>query len=104
MLVTLQNISQAIVTSLSETVGTSVAEKGYPVLSATLKPEFRHVGLNGTSWRGPGGHIEHGSTGGTTMETLQAIWWFDLSGALLALLLAVALLRIPKQEEHEHLE
>lgn len=91
-------------TSLSETVGTSVQENNYPVLSLTLKPEYRHVGLNGTSWIGPGGHREYGSSQGTTMETLQAIWWFDLAGALFALILAVTQLRIPKQEEREHLE
>lgn len=104
ILVTLQNISQAIMTSLSDTVGSAVTNKGYEVLSATLKPEYRHVGLNGTSWMGPGGQMQYGTRTGTTMEALQAVWWFDLAGALLALVLSAVLLRIPKEDEREHLD
>ncbi|KDN46122.1 MFS general substrate transporter [Tilletiaria anomala UBC 951] len=68
MLITLQNLSSAILTSLSETVAASV---GDPSL---------------------------------TISMLHAAWWFDLAGGVVALLVAIFALRIPKAEEKEHLQ
>ncbi|KAI5304589.1 hypothetical protein KEM56_006301, partial [Ascosphaera pollenicola] len=52
LLITLQNLSSAIVTSTSESIGTGVEQHNLTVLS--VPSEFRFVGNNGTTWMGPG--------------------------------------------------
>ncbi|KAE8348831.1 major facilitator superfamily domain-containing protein [Aspergillus coremiiformis] len=69
LLVTNQNLSAAIMTSIADAIGTKVDP-------------------------GPDGDI--GLTG------LRAIWWFALACQLLAALVTVVWVRIPKEEEKEH--
>ncbi|KAE8339523.1 hypothetical protein BDV24DRAFT_176019 [Aspergillus arachidicola] len=69
LLVTNQNLSSAIITSIADAIGTKVDQ-------------------------GPDGDV--GLTG------LRAIWWFALACQLLAALVTVVWVRIPKEEEKEH--
>ncbi|KAJ5654129.1 hypothetical protein N7490_001132 [Penicillium lividum] len=69
LLVTNQNLSSAIMTSLADAIGTRVST-------------------------GPDGQVG--------IEGLRAIWWFALGAQLLALLVTVVWVRIPKEEEKEH--
>ncbi|KAL5357123.1 efflux pump antibiotic resistance protein [Aspergillus floccosus] len=69
LLVTNQNLSSAIITSVADAIGTRVD-------------------------RGPDGEI--GLTG------LRAIWWFALACQLVTALVTVCWVRIPKEEEKEH--
>lgn len=94
ILITMQNLSSALLTSLAETVGTAVEEKQYVVL--TVPKQYREVGQYNTSWMGPGHHVVHGD--GVTLNKLHAIWLFCLGGALLSLAICVLFLRIPKGE------
>ncbi|PWY74959.1 MFS general substrate transporter [Aspergillus eucalypticola CBS 122712] len=69
LLVTNQNLSSAIITSVADAIGTRVD-----------KQADGSVGLTG----------------------LRAIWWFALACQLLAALVTVTSVRIPKEEEKEH--
>lgn len=69
LLVTNQNLSSAIITSIADAIGAKVDQ-------------------------GPDGDV--GLTG------LRAIWWFALACQLLAALVTVVWVRIPKEEEKEH--
>ncbi|KAL4892010.1 major facilitator superfamily domain-containing protein [Aspergillus ambiguus] len=69
LLVTNQNLSSAIITSVADAIGTRVD-------------------------RGPDGEI--GLTG------LRAIWWFSLGCQVVAAIITVCWVRIPKEEEKEH--
>ncbi|KAJ5312354.1 hypothetical protein PENANT_c011G08161 [Penicillium antarcticum] len=69
LLVTNQNLSSAIMTSVADAIGTRVD-------------------------RGPSGEIG--------LEGLHAIWWFALAAQLLAALVTIFWVRIPKEEEKEH--
>ncbi|GLA38168.1 hypothetical protein AnigIFM63309_005174 [Aspergillus niger] len=69
LLVTNQNLSSAIITSVADAIGTRVD-----------KQADGSVGLSG----------------------LRAIWWFALACQLLAALVTVTSVRIPKEEEKEH--
>jgi hypothetical protein len=69
LLVTNQNLSSAIMTSVADAIGTRVD-------------------------RGPSGEIG--------LEGLHAIWWFALAAQLLAAFVTIFWVRIPKEEEKEH--
>lgn len=69
LLVTNQNLSSAIMTSVADAIGTRVD-------------------------RGPSGEIG--------LDGLHAIWWFALASQLLAALVTIVWVRIPKEEEKEH--
>ncbi|KAJ5656480.1 hypothetical protein N7507_008430 [Penicillium longicatenatum] len=69
LLVTNQNLSSAIMTSLADAIGTRVST---------------------------------GADGEVGIEGLRAIWWFAMGAQLLALLVTVVWVRIPKEEEKEH--
>ena len=69
LLVTNQNLSSAILTSVADAIGTRVD-------------------------RGPSGEIG--------LDGLHAIWWFALAAQLLAALVTIVWVRIPKEEEKEH--
>ncbi|KAJ5492433.1 Major facilitator superfamily domain general substrate transporter [Penicillium expansum] len=69
LLVTNQNLSSAIMTSVADAIGTRVD-------------------------RGPSGEIG--------LDGLHAIWWFALAAQLLAALVTIVWVRIPKEEEKEH--
>lgn len=69
LLVTNQNLSSAIMTSLADAIGTRVST---------------------------------GADGEVGIEGLRAIWWFAMEAQLLALLVTVVWVRIPKEEEKEH--
>ncbi|KAJ5946878.1 hypothetical protein N7454_003717 [Penicillium verhagenii] len=69
LLVTNQNLSSAIMTSLADAIGTRVSK---------------------------------GADGQVGLEGLRAIWWFAMGAQLLALLVTVVWVRIPKEEEKEH--
>ncbi|PYI01397.1 efflux pump antibiotic resistance protein [Aspergillus sclerotiicarbonarius CBS 121057] len=69
LLVTNQNLSSAIITSVADAIGTRVD-----------KQPDGSVGLHG----------------------LRAIWWFALGCQLVAALITVTSVRIPKEEEKEH--
>lgn len=69
LLVTNQNLSSAIMTSIADAIGTRVD-------------------------RGPDGQIG--------LEGLRAIWWFALAAQLTAALVTIVWVRIPKEEEKEH--
>ncbi|KAL2847870.1 major facilitator superfamily domain-containing protein, partial [Aspergillus pseudoustus] len=70
MLVTNQNLSAAIMTSVADAIGTRV----------DLDPETGSIGLKG----------------------LRAIWWFAFGTQLLAAFITVVWVRVPKEEEKEH--
>ena len=93
MLITLQNLSSAIMTSLSETVGAAVANQHLHVASVPADVALAEAALS-----------EGSSASDVTLATLHAIWWFNFAGGMAALLLAVFMLRIPKAEEKEHLQ
>lgn len=69
LLVTNQNLSSAILTSIADAIGTKV---------------------------------DRGPTGEVGLEGLRAIWWFALAMQLCAALVTVIWVRIPKEEEKEH--
>ncbi|KAJ5782855.1 Major facilitator superfamily domain general substrate transporter [Penicillium paradoxum] len=69
LLVTNQNLSAAIITSVADTIGTRVDS-------------------------GPSGEIG--------LDGLRAIWWFALAAQLCAALITIVWVRIPKEEEKEH--
>jgi MFS family permease len=69
LLMTVQNLSAAIVTSVADVIGAQ-------------------VDLN-----------EEGEVG---LEGLRAIWWFGLAAAMLGAVITVVGVRIPKEEEKEH--
>jgi MFS family permease len=69
LLVTVQNLSSAVMTSLAGAIGTNVD-------------------------KGPSGDIG--------IEGLRAIWWFALAAEVVAGLIALGWVRIPKEEEKEH--
>lgn len=70
LLVTVQNLSAAVMTSIANAIGTKVDE-------------------------GPSGDIG--------LRGLRAIWWFGLAAEVVAGLIAVVWVRIPKEEEKEHI-
>lgn len=70
LLVTNQNLSSAIMTSVADAIGTRVS-----------KSADGEIGLEG----------------------LRAIWWFAMAAQLLAALVTVFWVRIPKEEEKEHI-
>ncbi|CAG8943276.1 unnamed protein product [Penicillium salamii] len=69
LLVTVQNLSNAVMTSLADAIGSTVD-------------------------KGPSGDIG--------MKGLRGIWWFGLAAQLFAGLITVLWVRIPKEEEKEH--
>ncbi|KAJ5397844.1 hypothetical protein N7509_005957 [Penicillium cosmopolitanum] len=69
LLVTNQNLSSAIMTSIADAIGT---------------------------------RVNTGSDGEIGLEGLRAIWWFALGAQLTAALVTVVWVRIPKEEEKEH--
>jgi hypothetical protein len=69
LLVTVQNLSSAVMTSLAGAIGTNVN-------------------------KGPSGDIG--------LEGLRAIWWFALAAEVVAGLITLVWVRIPKEEEKEH--
>ncbi len=69
LLMTIQNLSAAIVTSLADAIGTQVDNNAEG-----------EVGLHG----------------------LRAIWWFALGAALTGVAITVIGVRIPKEEDKEH--
>lgn len=69
MLMMMQNLSTAIMTSVSDAIGTKVNVQPSGV-----------IGLKG----------------------LHAIWWFGFAGAMIAALITMIWVRIPKEEEKEH--
>ncbi|KAJ5697766.1 hypothetical protein N7488_011450 [Penicillium malachiteum] len=69
LLVTNQNLSSAIMTSLADAIGTRVSQTA-----------DGDIGLQG----------------------LRAIWWFAMGAQVLAFLVTVIWVRIPKEEEKEH--
>lgn len=69
LLVTVQNLSSAVMTSVADAIGTKVD-------------------------RGPSGDIG--------LEGLRAIWWFGLAAEIVAALITLFWVRIPKEEEKEH--
>ncbi|KAJ5458306.1 hypothetical protein N7475_009694 [Penicillium sp. IBT 31633x] len=69
LLVTNQNLSSAIMTSVADAIGTKV---------------------------------DMGSSGEIGLDGLHAIWWFALAAQLLAALITIVWVRIPKEEEKEH--
>ncbi|KAJ5279307.1 hypothetical protein N7478_004679 [Penicillium angulare] len=69
LLVTNQNLSSAIMTSVADAIGTRVST---------------------------------GADGEITLEGLRAIWWFAMAAQLLAAFVTVVWVRIPKEEEKEH--
>ena len=109
VLITLQNLSSAIMTSLGETVGAIVAEKQWGVASVPAAlasfPASAHVGqlANATADSFVNPLVNPAGGPGLPLETFHAIWWMDLAGGLLALAIALVALRIPKAEEREHL-
>lgn len=98
ILITMQNLSSALLTSLAETVGSAVENKHYTVL--TVPEQYRDIGYLNTTWTGPVNRIVHGD--GVTLNKLHAIWLFCLGGAALSLLICIGFLRIPKGEERDH--
>ena len=46
--------------------------------------------------------MDKGPSGDIGLKGLRAIWWFGLAGNLIALLITLASVRIPKEEEKEH--
>ncbi|KAI5291398.1 hypothetical protein KEM54_005013 [Ascosphaera aggregata] len=100
LLITLQNLSSAIVTSTSESIGTAVEQHHLTVLS--VPEHYRYVGNPGATWMGPGHNMVAGR--GTTLQQLHTIWWFDISGSLLGIIVAALFLRLPRATESEHLE
>lgn len=69
LLVTVQNLSSAIMTSVADAVGTSVNME-----------TSGEIGLKG----------------------LRAIWWFGLAAEIVGGLITIAFVRIPREEEKEH--
>lgn len=69
LLVTVQNLSSAIMTSVSDAIGSKVD-----------MDESGDIGLKG----------------------IQAIWWFGLAGSLVGGVITLIWVRIPKEEEKEH--
>ncbi|OGE53503.1 hypothetical protein PENARI_c007G04260 [Penicillium arizonense] len=69
LLMMMQNLSAAIMTSIAEAIGTKV---------------------------------DIGPSGDIGLIGLRAIWWFGFSGAMLAALITIIWVRIPKEEEKEH--
>lgn len=69
LLVTNQNLSSAIITSVADAIGT---------------------------------RVDRGADGEVGLDGLRAIWWFALGCQLLAALVTVVWVRIPKEEEKEH--
>jgi hypothetical protein len=65
LLVTVQNLSGAIMISISESIGDRSEE-------------------------------------GNALKRLHSIWWFDFAAALLAALITLVFVRVPKTEEKEH--
>jgi hypothetical protein len=70
LLVTMQNLSSAVMTAVADAVGTGVD-------------------------RGPSGDIG--------LEGLRAIWWFALACEIVAGCITLFWVRIPKEEEKEHI-
>lgn len=60
--------------------------------------------LGGAIFVGIGGIIETSLRGKGELDALRAIFWFNMAVDLLALLVAVVWLRIPKTEEKQHVE
>ncbi|KAF9889447.1 hypothetical protein FE257_007349 [Aspergillus nanangensis] len=69
LLVTVQNLSAAVMTSVADAIGTKVD-------------------------KGPSGDIG--------LDGLRAVWWFAPAAEVVAGLIAVVWVRIPKEEEKEH--
>ncbi|KAJ5893629.1 hypothetical protein N7495_005320 [Penicillium taxi] len=69
LLVTNQNLSSAIMTSVADAIGT---------------------------------RVNRGADGEIGLEGLRAIWWFALGAQLTAALVTIIWVRIPKEEEKEH--
>lgn len=69
LLVTNQNLSSAIMTSIADAIGT---------------------------------RVDRGADGEVGLEGLRAIWWFALGAQLTAALVTVVWVRIPKEEDKEH--
>ncbi|TKY86945.1 hypothetical protein EX895_004233 [Sporisorium graminicola] len=86
LLITLQNLSSAVLTSLSETIGVAVEQHGWPVRTA------------------PALTAAEKAASSVSLDVLHAIWWFNFAVGITALLLAVFTLRIPKAEEKEHIQ
>jgi hypothetical protein len=49
-----------------------------------------------------GTRVDTGADGEIGLEGLRAIWWFALGAQLTAALVTVIWVRIPKEEEKEH--
>lgn len=69
LLVTVQNLSSAVMTSVADAIGTKV---------------------------------DRGVSGDIGLEGLRAIWWFGLAAEIVAALITLIWVRIPKEEEKEH--
>ncbi|CAG7942511.1 unnamed protein product [Penicillium salamii] len=69
LLVTNQNLSSAIMTSVADAIGT---------------------------------RVDRGADGEIGLDGLHAIWWFALAAQLLGALVTIVWVRIPKEEEKEH--
>ncbi|KAL3459059.1 major facilitator superfamily domain-containing protein [Aspergillus heterothallicus] len=74
LLVTIQNLSAAIVTAIGDTIGKEVSKAG-----------------------GDGGYS-------LDLDALRAIWWFSLAISLAAAVGCAGFVRIPRSEEKDHLE
>ncbi|KAL3482557.1 MFS general substrate transporter [Aspergillus germanicus] len=74
LLVTIQNLSAAIVTAIGDTIGKEVTRAG-----------------------GDGGYD-------LDLGALRAIWWFSLAISLTAAVVRAVFVRIPKSEEKDHVE
>jgi hypothetical protein len=49
-----------------------------------------------------GTRVDRGPDGQIGLEGLRAIWWFALAAQLTAALVTIVWVRIPKEEEKEH--
>lgn len=74
LLVTIQNLSAAIITAIGDTIGKEVSKSG-----------------------GGGGYS-------LDLDALRAIWWFSLAISLAAAVGCAGFVRIPRSEEKDHLE
>lgn len=77
LLVTLMNISAAVLTSVSDAIGAAVTKKGTGSLD--------------------------GISAGVDLAGLRAIWWFNFATAIFGACLCAWRVRIPKSEEKEHM-
>lgn len=76
LLVTLQNISAAVLTSVSDAIGAAVTQKGSSAGDVVT---------------------------GVDLAGLRAIWWFNFAAAICGAIICAIFVRIPKSEEKEHM-